>query len=140
MEQSLDKFGRIIIENLRDKQIDYSNRLLEGKWKADELKELQEKLSKFNKEEKNIIKELIEDILTHSMHDLLSAFQESNDYENEMEIIIDNQNVADISDGLHGEIFGEEGWIQKYSKYKSNKENDRSNWAKDMIDKIFGKE
>jgi len=138
MNKPLDKFGKIIIDNLRDKQIDYFKGLLEDKWKAEDLKELQQKLKQFNQEERKILNELIENILTHSIHDFLFSIQENSDLDKGLEILIDNENVATLSDGLHGEIFGDEGWIQKFSKYKSESENERSNWAKSMIDKMFG--
>ena len=138
MNKPLDKFGKIIIDNLRDKQIDYFKGLLEDKWKAEELKELQQKMKQFNQEERKILNELIENILTHSIHDFLFSIQENSDLDKGLEILIANENVATLSDGLHGEIFGDEGWIQKFSKYKSESENERSNWAKSMIDKMFG--
>jgi len=138
MNKPLDKFGKIIIDNLRDKQIDYFKGLLEDKWKAEDLKELQQKLKQFNQEERKVLNELIENILTHSIHDFLFSIQENSDLDKGLEILIDNENIATLSDGLHGEIFGDEGWIQKFSKYKSERENERSNWAKSMIDKMFG--
>jgi hypothetical protein len=138
MNKPLDKFGKIIIDNLRDKQIDYFKGLLEDKWKAEELKELQQKLKQFNQEERKILNELIENILTNSIHDFLFSIQENSDLDKGLEILIDNENVVTLSDGLHGEIFGDEGWIQRFSKYKSENEEERSNWAKSMIDKMFG--
>jgi hypothetical protein len=138
MNASLDKFGKLIIDNLRDKQIDYFNGLLEGKWKAEELHELQQKLTTFNDEERKILHDLVENILTNSIHDFLFSIQENHDSEKGLKIYIDNDNIVSLLDGLQGEIFGDDGWIQRFSMYKSEKENERSNWAKNMIGKMFG--
>lgn len=140
MDESLEKFGKIIIENLRDKQIDFYRGLLTEKWKAEDLKDLQKKLKTIDKKDKETINDLVDELLTHAIHDLLFAIQENHDLENGLEILVDNKNVAELSDGLHGEIFSDDGWIQKFSKYKSDKETERSNWAKNMIDKMFGNE
>ncbi|SMC87891.1 hypothetical protein [Cellulophaga tyrosinoxydans] len=119
MNEPLDKFGQFIIENLRDKQIDNFKGLLEGKWRAKNVKELQNNLSKFNRDEKKVIADLVEDILTNTLHDFLFAIQENNDLAIGLKIMMDNENVAELSDGLHMEIFDEDGWVKRFSKYKS---------------------
>lgn len=53
------------------------------------------------------------------MGDLLFAIQENNALVDRLKIIINNENVANLSDGLHGEIFHQNGWIQRIRKYKS---------------------
>ena len=32
-------------------------------------------------------------------------------------MIVDGKSVADLTDGLHGELFTEEGWLSKYSAF-----------------------
>ncbi len=54
-------------------------------------------------------------------------------------MLFDGQDVAQISDGLHGEIFGDAGWITRFSKYPSQVEIERSKWAKEQIQKMVGK-
>ena len=56
MDKSLEKFGKIIIENLRDKQIDFYRGLLADKWKAEGLKDLQKKLKTLDKKDTETIK------------------------------------------------------------------------------------
>ena len=36
----------------------------------------------------------------------------------EMELKMSGQNLTQISDGLAGELYTEEGWIQKYTKQR----------------------
>ncbi len=119
MKKSLDKFGKLVIENMRDKQIDFVNSLFENKWKSEELVELQNKLSEFDAKEQLIIKQMVEILLTNTMHDFLFALQDSHDSEEKLDIIVDQKELICLSDGLHGEIFGDEGWIVRFSKFKS---------------------
>ena len=134
MDESLDKFGNLIVENLRDKQIDWFRGLIQGKWRSQESKELHDKLSKLTQEEKQVVADVLEKVLEKSMHDFLFAIQESNDIDSGLKVFMDGENVAELSDGLHGEIFTEDGWIERFSRYKSVYENQNSNWIK----KLFG--
>jgi hypothetical protein len=52
-------------------------------------------------------------------------------------LFVDGIEVAKLSDGLHGEIFGDEGWIVRYSKYPSDLEIERSRSAKEQIQAMF---
>ena len=45
------------------------------------------------------------------MHDLLFALQEESDAAGAIRLFVDGQEVAKLSDGLHGEIFGKRRWI-----------------------------
>jgi hypothetical protein len=56
------------------------------------------------------------------MHDFLFAVQELSDAGQQFEIRVDGENVASLSDGLHGEIFTEEGWIATYSKFPRSRD------------------
>ena len=118
MSTTLDTFGRFIVENLRDKQIDNFKGLMEGRWRAKSIQNLQNNLSRFDNAEKAIIKELVEDILTKTMHDLLFAIHEESDLETGLKVLVDGENIAEVSEGLHMEIYDEEGWIQKFSRHK----------------------
>ena len=119
MSEPLDKFGKFIVDNLRDKEIDNFKGLMEGKWRAKKPQELHNRLSKFNSEEKKVISDLVEDLLANAMHDLLLAIHEENNLGTGLKVEVDGKNIADLSDGLHGEIFHEEGWIHRFSKYNS---------------------
>ncbi|MGB3149112.1 MAG: hypothetical protein WBB27_00500 [Maribacter sp.] len=139
MNENLDEFGKFIIQNMRDKQMDNINGLLEGKWKGKDVENLQKQLSKFNGDEKKVISDLVEDILNSTMHDLLFAIQESNDLDTGLKVMIHDKNVAELSDGLQGEIFGEEGWTQRFSRYQPQNEHSAESKLKGIMNKLFGK-
>ena len=115
MDNSLYKFGGFIIKHLFDKGFYKFIRLKKGEFNAPSLLDLQTDLKKFNDNEIDIIQTLVLEIMTSSMHDFLFAIQE---FEDDIKINVNNENVAKLSDGLHGEIFTDDGWIKKYSDFK----------------------
>jgi hypothetical protein len=133
----IERFGKFFVENLRDKSLDYLQFMFDGKWKAPELQPLQGKVSNISPDLRQTIYELTESVLTNAMHDLLFAFQEAHDAKIGIEIIVDGKPIAEQSDGLHGEIFGKEGWIVRFSKFPSEAEAARSRWAESVIRKML---
>gem|GEM_PF-636437 len=138
MKKPLEKFGKFFVQNLRDKMLDDLEMLLRGGSKAPKIQELQNKISNFNEAQKGIVREMAEEIITSGMHDLLFAIQEEADANGAIKVLVDGQEVAKLSDGMHGEIFGDDGWIVRYSKYPSAVEIERSKWAKQRIKELFG--
>ena len=49
---SVDKFGKFIVENLRDKGIDFAEGLLRRHWKAPSLLEMQNEIANLNDTQK----------------------------------------------------------------------------------------
>ena len=138
MKEPLDKFGAFFVQNLRDKMLENLEMLLGGRWKAPEVQELQRKLGQLSEDEKKLMHDLVERITTGGMHDLLFALQEQADAGGAIRVLVDDKEIAKLSDGLHGEIFGKEGWIVRYSKHPSEREMERSRWAEVQIQKMFG--
>jgi len=139
MKEPLEKFGAFFIQNLRDNMLYHLEMFLSGTKKSDETQELQRKISSFSDSEKLAIREIVEKIITSGMHDFLFAIQEESDCEGFVKVLVDGQEVAKMSDGLHGEIFGKAGWIVRFSKYPSVAEIERSKWAQEKIQEMFGK-
>ncbi|MGV3756891.1 MAG: DUF6547 family protein [Verrucomicrobiota bacterium] len=121
MKKPLDKFGEFIVQNLRDKMIQDADMLFAGKWKAPSLQALQKKALGLTEAQKQIVRDIVERTTVTGMHDLLFAIQEASDAGSEIKIVVDGKEVAKLSDGLHGEIFGDSGWIAAHSKYPQKK-------------------
>ena len=111
----LDKFGKFIVENLRDKGIDFGEKLLTSKWKAPALQNIQTELNNLSDSQKDIVKQAIISSIDTAMHDFLFALQEVND----VKILVDGENIVGLSDGIHGEAYSDEGWYARYSKFKN---------------------
>jgi len=138
--KELDKLGRLVIEAIRDDSLDHLERLLDAKSGAAASKSLSNKLASLGEEARDVIRELTEDILTGAMHDLLHAFQASHDIGQGVEILVDGKSAAGLSDGLHGEIFGHEGWILRFSRHPAEAEKRRIQEAEEDFRRLFPSE
>ena len=141
MNAILDKFGALFVQNLRDSILHKWEMLLRGDWTAPELLELQNHFSHsgFTEEQIQVLRDVLEYLITTGMHDLLFTIQEQADADSSFKVLVDGQEITKLSDGLHGEIFGEDGWIVRFSKFPSATEIERSRRAEDFIKKIFSK-
>ncbi|HEY4326095.1 MAG TPA: DUF6547 family protein [Mucilaginibacter sp.] len=86
-ENSIDKFGKFLVENLRDKGVNYAERLLNGEWKAPALQDIQSGLGSLSNSQKEIVRKVIISTIDSAVHDFLFALQEQADYDNNIQII-----------------------------------------------------
>lgn len=115
MSKELDIFGQFIMKNLRDNAIDQFDGLARGHWKAPGLAKLQKDLTTFTPEQLAIIRRTVVESIDTGVHDFLFSLQENLDFDNNIQIHVEGKNIAELSDGLHGELFTEDGWKAKYS-------------------------
>jgi len=119
MNEPLDKFGSFVVRKLHDKMHFDLEMLLRGSWKAPFAQGLQKEIADFSETEKDTIRKIADHIIVSGMHDMLFALQEEADTDGSIRVLVDGAEVAKESDGMHGEIFGEEGWITRFSEYKN---------------------
>jgi hypothetical protein len=114
---SLDKFGQFVMRNLRDRGIEQHVKLQAGEWRAPAIQELQAAVAGLPEDTKRLLLRCIVDTIDTATHDFLFALQDSHDRQLGIEALVDGTNVAEISDGLQGEPYGNKGWIERYSEY-----------------------
>ena len=114
---AVDKFGELVITKLRDCAIEFFDLAARGNWRAPSLQSLQTELVRQSPEQIDLIRRCLVRAVDHGMHDFLFALAEAHDLGKGIEVVIDGQNVVSLSDGLHGEQFGDDGWITKFGKY-----------------------
>jgi len=114
---SLDKFGMFIIKQLRDRSIEQYEILEAGGWATPKLKTLQLALRDLSDENKLIIRRCVFDVIDTALHDVLAGLQEAHDLDNGIEVFVDGENIAEASGMLHSELFGDDGWIKRFSQY-----------------------
>src|SRR4051812_1454313 len=107
----LDKFGKFLIQNLRDKALDYHALVQKGHWNDEETKMVQKAITALDTKTKKLISDCVADALATGMHDFLFALQEAHDNEEGIGVVVDRTDVAEVSDGLNGELYGDNGWI-----------------------------
>ena len=85
--------------------------------KAPALQKLQKDLASLPENHRTIVRRCVIQSVDNGRHDFLFALQESYENESDIEVVVDGQNIAENSDGLHGELFTEDGWKAKYGKF-----------------------
>jgi hypothetical protein len=123
-KEIVNQFGQLMMSEVRDYACGIAEGLVNGKGRSEPWVKLIEDLKKLKlKPEENeiIVRYAIEAIDQALFH----VFRFADDYE--VGIQFQNQNktgefhdMSKISDGLAGEMLGEEGWIARFSKYPSN--------------------
>jgi hypothetical protein len=117
--QSLDKFGELLMKRVRDKSIGDWERIISGDIKGVTGERVKQQIALFTPEQKEILCKLIPQIIDTSLHNLLFTAEQ----ERSLRILMDNpewgaaQDMREISDGLAGELCGERGWIARFSSH-----------------------
>ena len=123
-ENRLDEFGKFLMANLRDPAIEYFDILAKGGWKAPGLAALQADLKSLSPEQLKIVRQCVLSCIDNGIHDFLFRLQEVGDLDGGIRVYVKGHDVSAISDGLHGELSTENGWIAKYSKFREAKASD----------------
>ncbi|WP_444912900.1 hypothetical protein [Microbulbifer sp. PAAF003] len=114
---NLEKFGKIISQELWDRSLNRYLDLEAGNLKSPELKELISKLSEFTEEQKIVIRKLLTECVNSGIHGFLFAIEEEKEG---ISIAVNGQIAANQSDGLSGELYSEDGWLERYSEHGQN--------------------
>lgn len=103
--------------HLRDEALDAAETLLSGTSKAPAHAALQAGLAQLSAEARGLVQRVVLEAVDAGVHGLLFALQESSDDEGPVRLTVEGTDVATLSDGLHGELFTEDGWQAKFSRY-----------------------
>lgn len=121
-KEALAYLGEFLIKNHRDRTLSTLERSFEGKWKNKSFQEFQTFVQDLSSEQQGILFRGFEYLITGALHDLLFNLEEENHFKGQIKLLVNNYDVIKISDGIYGEQYGENGWIQKFSQYKDTKE------------------
>ncbi len=117
-QELLDRFGKRVIEHVRDISLKISMDIVKGATKNPIKKEQYSNLSNLSKEEKEKVCDLLSETITDTIYNFLDMFEA---YSNEMKLCVsietDEYDLCTISEKMGGEIAfqDEDGWIQKFS-------------------------
>ncbi len=109
----LDVFGEILIKRVRDEAIEQWEKTIHGELKSEESQRLYKQISSSGQSE--LFNDLVPKIVDTTLHHLLWTFEQ-----NELIDIVANGDskqisIKEISDGLAGELYTEDGWISRFS-------------------------
>ncbi|GKX59043.1 hypothetical protein [Leminorella grimontii] len=121
-KELLDYFGKKFIKHARDQAIFIFESTLSGKMKSERLITLSNELKCFDENQIDILRKAIFMSIDEVIYNTLDMLEQN---EESMKLFISKEgndngeiNVVKISDGLSGELFSEDGWIAKFSKYR----------------------
>lgn len=120
MKNRLDYIGEKIILGVRDETMLSFERILDGDMKSTTALQIREKINDFTNEQLGVLKWLMLKVIDMELHNFLTLIEENEDIKL---IVVDNKNkifdVKENSDGLAGELYTSDGWINKYSNIKT---------------------
>jgi hypothetical protein len=114
---SLDVFGELLMKGVRDEAIDDWERILNGLMKDEESKLIHKLITESN--QFDLVAKLIPKIVDTTLHHLLWTLEQAES----IDININYEgnyvkSIKNISDGLAGELYTEDGWIHRFSDKK----------------------
>lgn len=116
MMNVLSEFGKNIICNVRDPVLFDLEKIISGQIKTEQDTLFHQRISKLSSDEILLLKDLSTYLVDKTLHNLLFMFENSDN----CLILSDDKNLAEISDGLCGELYTDDGWIGKFSQYKAS--------------------
>lgn len=114
-----EDFGRKLIEEVRDRTLEYYRRLSMSELRSQRDRMLSEKIQLLTDKERELLQEVVFCITDLSLHNIMFLFE--SEPPSGWRIILHPEEIdlAEVSDGLCGELYSETGWISRYSKYES---------------------
>ncbi|QDH80429.1 hypothetical protein FKX85_15820 [Echinicola soli] len=117
MNNMLEKFGEILIREVRDSVSEDYNLIKTGQIKSKIGRELYESMSSFDEKDLDTLDRFSEEIIDRVIHKFLFLFEESDEFTIAMKnAVTPSDDLVEESDGLSGELFGKAGWITKFSE------------------------
>lgn len=119
MNDMLNEFGELFIKQVRDNSISVLEKAIAGEMKAPADQVLHQKISSLSNEQIEILKETAYSMIDLTLHNILIMFEQSKAW------VVSNpkggvESLSVLSDGLAGELYTSDGWIQQFSKFSSS--------------------
>ena len=108
--EKLDAFG-LFLMNVRDKSVTDWEMTVEGRMKSQRAQQIHQELGTLTPEQKELFSRLLPQIVDTTLHNLLWSLEQTPT----TQIVSNGSNVASESDGLAGELYGNRGWISRFS-------------------------
>lgn len=120
-DKLLEKFGQILMTEVRDEAIEKYEMIVSGRMKSTPAIEFNKKLSALSDDQLSLIREVVVNSIDDVIHNFLWMIEQ---HEDDVELTCSEgaskANMNEVSDGLSGEIYTDDGWIALFSKYKEN--------------------
>jgi hypothetical protein len=112
---ALDRFGELLMKKVRDEAITDWMMMIDGRMKGDTANKVRELLGNVSEADRLLIMQLIPGVVDTVLHHLLWTAEQESDLRIGIRIDDAIEELRDISDGLPGELYTENGWISRFS-------------------------
>lgn len=112
---ALDRFGELLMKKVRDEAITDWMMMIDGRMKGDTANKVRELLENVSEADRLLIMQLIPGVVDTVLHHLLWTAEQESDLRIGIRIDDAIEELRDISDGLPGELYTENGWISRFS-------------------------
>lgn len=116
-EKLLENFGETYISETRDIVFRQFIKTINNQMKSEFDKKLFSIFQNTTEEEKKQLCNCVLSVIDSSLHHFLWMIEQSDDFDLIAKTDEGNISLKEVSDGLCGELYTEDGWISKYSKY-----------------------
>ena len=111
----LDTFGCQFTRKVRDSSLENIIQVINGTAKAPRLRKMARDVVDYNDE--TALVALVSVAIDTVLHSMLTGAEHGVDWTIMVPPPRGPANIADLSDGLAGELFGSRGWIARFSKF-----------------------
>lgn len=115
--EKLDLFGKQLIEQVRDLSAEQYISIRDGKMKSVLTQELSDTFKDLDPQKMSEMDRLVANIIDRVIHNFLFLFEQSDDFtiaeKNDKKM---ERDIISDSDGITGELYGEDGWFVKFSR------------------------
>jgi hypothetical protein len=116
-EAALTTFGQWLMTEVRDSTIEHWTMILSGKMGGIKAEEVQRELANWGKNERTALEALVPKVVDTTLHYLLFGLEQISHIKVSVQTSSGEvSNIAEVSDGLAGEVYGTKGWIARFSK------------------------
>jgi hypothetical protein len=108
---ALDQFGELLVKELRDNAIGLCDDLARGQLIARSWKPLQEGLARLTAEQRRLVRRVVVAAIECGIDQFLQGIRHSG-----LSITVEGQEIGNSDVDLVGMMFGEGGWISRFSE------------------------
>jgi len=112
---SVDKFGQFVIVAARDATFEFFDKAVKQHWKGP-FQSRQAELATLDPATVEIMRRWVREGVDHALAEVLQMVVEASDFHG-LKLLVDEHNVAELSDGLSAEPYSEYGWFARYSQF-----------------------
>ncbi|MGG4443728.1 epimerase [Brevibacillus fortis] len=118
-KKALDFFGEALMSKVRDEAIIHWDYVTNGKMKGEHSEQIYNQLSEFTPEQRELVQRMIPKVVNTTLHYLLWMLEQEEAIDVAVKLESEEvESIREISDGLTGELYTEDGWFERFSKQR----------------------